>query len=243
MKRAPNEIVEPDTRRQPRTTRSRAVRRLLRLIAVASGGALGLAQLGGVVLADGPDTAAADRLGLNAADRQRGAVELSMVAAEPIVGQGMVAIGRSEPSVHNGNGRGNGGNGKGSKEGSGNGTNGRHESRAQSNGHRATGGSSSSHHGAGASTPKPPEAAIAGAPTSHEDNGLHLGQLFHQGINESRAQALLDALDAGSGLTAEEIQGMSLGELLQTAHGAGLSTEQVADILEANEVEASEGTP
>jgi len=83
----------------------------------------------------------------------------------------------------------------------------------------------------------------AGAPTSHEDNGLHLGQLFHQGISESQAQALLDAMDGGSGLTVKDVQDMSLGELLDTAHGAGMSTQDLADILESNEVEAGESTP
>ena len=62
-----------------------------------------------------------------------------------------------------------------------------------------------------------------------QNSGLHLGQLFHDGqLPESVAAELAAALR----LAPEDFQQMTLGELLHTAHAAGLSTHDVADILD-----------
>lgn len=85
-------------------------------------------------------------------------------------------------------------------------------------------------------TGTPGTAATAGTPTpgtSGTEHGLHLGQIWHAGLSDAQAQALAEAL--GGGLTADDVRAMTLGELLSTAHAAGLSTAEVVEVLRAAE--------
>ncbi len=60
------------------------------------------------------------------------------------------------------------------------------------------------------------------------NGGLRLGQLFHGGeLPESRATALATLI----GVEVDDLQQMSLGEVLRTAHAGGRSTQEVAAAL------------
>src|SRR5262245_42874560 len=111
MKRATNEILVREDRSQLRTPRSRVLRRLLRMSAMATGAALGLAQLGGVVLAAGRDARALDRAELLPTGGQISTVELRTQLSTPTVGSELLAIGWSDPRAYGSNGNGKGGQG------------------------------------------------------------------------------------------------------------------------------------
>ena len=76
----------------------------------------------------------------------------------------------------------------------------------------------------GSNTPR-----TANTPQTLRNQGLHLGQLFH-GLNDTQKASVIDDLGI-SGIRTEDVQNMSLGELVRAAHAAGLSTRELADLL------------
>lgn len=262
MMRAPHEPHVQDSHAEGRMKRSGTPRRRRTVSAIAAGAALALAQVASVADAAGHRVESADHAAFEAVYRDAHATTWVTASATPTVLRETVTVELSEPHAYNGNGHGNGGRGRGSHEGNGRGSKEGDASPAQQGSHgrshNAANGSpphQTSHHNTsgspaksagddtGARAAKTPQTEATDKPTVDDDNGLHLGQLFHQGINESQAEALLDAVGGGSGLTAEEVRSLSLGELLNTAHAAGLSTRELSDILEANASEGIEATP
>ncbi len=65
---------------------------------------------------------------------------------------------------------------------------------------------------------------------SQQDNpGLHLGQAVHAGLTQEQADDLAEKF--GNCATAENVEDMRLGQVKRLAHAAGLSTEELKDLL------------
>jgi hypothetical protein len=67
-------------------------------------------------------------------------------------------------------------------------------------------------------------------PTTTAGTGLMLGRLFHAGLNEAQSSAVADAV----GMREADVMQLSLGQLLRQARAAGLSTLEVANLLQTH---------
>lgn len=237
-----------------------ALGRWTRLAIVAGGAALALARLGGVAFAAGPDAGVTDRLALDATPGYGDDLALLAAPSAPAIAEQALAGPSDAKSSKSPGGKPSKGNeAKSAKQ------NGREDqsltAKSPNNGTNVTTArtaqtlatppspvtpktplneTGTAHTPADGTTVKTPPTTTVG----HEgDNGLHLGQLFHDGVNDQQAQAILDAMGGGSGLTPDDVKAMSLGELLQTAHAAGLSTEDIATLLDQHQEVHQDGEP
>jgi hypothetical protein len=213
MRKPAPDILMQDQQSERETDRPRALRRWAKLCAIVTGATLALAWLGGVALAAGHDPGGSDRVAFDPGGVHSHDVVLIVGTSASSTGDQVMGNGESHP---NGNGQPHSNGNSGSHSNS-------SADRHPSNGARGTSGSAEASH----NEPSPPTSRSE----SHDDNGLHLGQSFHDGISDSQAQAILDAMGGGGGLTVDDVKEMSLGELLETAHAAGVTTEQVGDLL------------